>query len=137
MRTFLREGARFLQQQGLTSFPWSRSLFLIGIPLGRILQDPFYIGIALRFTKTWRTSHSLIHTNVVNKKSLTSVVSIFNAFSLHTVNFRVLFSLYTVDFRIPSALSFLRPVVSLTFYPAVSHLEKMTDGTLHSVAYYL
>ena len=122
MRTFLREGARFLQQQGLTPFPWSRSLFLIGIPFGRILRDPFHIEIALRFTKTWRTSHSLIQTNVVNKKSLTSAVSIFNAFSL-----------YTVGFRIPSTLLFLRPVVYLTFYPAVS-FGTMTDGTLHSVS---
>ena len=32
MRTFLCDGARFLQQQGWTLFPWSRSLFLIGIP---------------------------------------------------------------------------------------------------------
>ena len=110
MLTFLREGARFLQQQGLTPFPWSRSLFLIGITFGRILRDPFHIGVALRFTKMWRASHPLTHTNMVNKKSLTGAVSISNAFSLYAVSYRVPFSLYTVSFRIPSVLLFLRPV---------------------------
>ena len=115
-----------LSSWGCLVFYSSRAwpLFLIGIPLGRILRDPFHIGIALRFTKTWRASHSLIHKNMVNKKSFTSAISIFNAFSLHTVSFRVPFSLYTIGFRIPSALSFIRPVVSLTFYHAVSHLEQ-------------
>ena len=132
MHTFLRESARFLQQQGLTPFPWSRSLFLIGIPFRRILRDPFHIGIALRFTKTWRASYLLIHTNVVNKKSLTSVASIFNAFSLYAVSFRVPFSLYTIGFRIPSA--FIIPS-ACGFINILSF--QMTDGTLHSVAYYL
>ena len=46
----------------------------------------------------WRASHLLIHANVVSKWSLTSVVSIYNAFGLHTVSFRMTFS-----FIIPSA----------------------------------
>ena len=74
------------------------------------MRDPFRIGVALRFTKTWRASHSLIHTNVVMKKSLTGAVSISNTFTLYAVSFRVPFSLYTVGFRIPSVLLFLRPV---------------------------
>ena len=85
----------------------------------------------------WRASHSLIHTNVVNKQSLPSAVSIFNAFSLHTVSFRIPFSLHTVGFRIPSALSFLRPVVSLTFYLAISHLEQWLTAHYIPSLYYL
>ena len=41
MRTFLCEGARFLQQQGWTLFPWSRSLFLIGIPFWAYFAGSF------------------------------------------------------------------------------------------------
>ena len=35
----------------LTSPCWIRSLFLLGTSLGRILRDPFLIGIPLDFTK--------------------------------------------------------------------------------------
>ena len=41
MCTFLCEGARFLQQQGWTLFPWSRSLFLIGIPFRAYFAGSF------------------------------------------------------------------------------------------------
>ena len=41
MRTFLCEGARFLQQQGWTLFSWSRSLFLIGIPFRAYFAGSF------------------------------------------------------------------------------------------------
>ena len=113
-------------------------LFLIGIPLGRTLRDPFHIVVPLRFTKTWRASHSLIHANVVNKQSLTSAVSIYNAFSLHTISFRMPFSLHTVSLECPSALSFLRPVVPLlNILSCRQPFGTMTDGPLHSVTYHL
>ena len=57
-----------------------------------------FIGIPLRFHKTWRASHLLIHANVISKHSLTSAVSLYCAFGLHTVSFRMTFS-----FIIPSA----------------------------------
>ena len=41
MHTFLCEGARFLQQQGWPLFPWSRSLFLIGIPFWAYFAGSF------------------------------------------------------------------------------------------------
>ena len=99
MHTFVCEGAWFLQQQGLTSFPQSRSLFLIGIPLGVFCGILSIQESLLGLPKTWRASHSLIHANVVNKQSLTSAVSIYDAFGLHTVSFRMPFS-----FIIPSPL---------------------------------
>ena len=49
---------------GVEVFPY-RSL------LGRILRDPFHIGIPLRFLKTWKASHLLTHANVIGKQSLT------------------------------------------------------------------
>ena len=61
---------------------------------------------------------------MVNKQSLTSAVSIFNAFSLHTVSFRMPFS-----FIISSACGFLN-ILSCR-----QSFGTMTDGLLHSVTY--
>ena len=96
------------------------------------MRDPFHIGVVLRFTKTWRASHSFIHSNVVIKKSLTGAVSISNAFTIYAVSFRVPFSLYTVGFRIPSVLLFHRPVFYILPYRQPFGI--MTDGTLPAVS---
>ena len=93
--------------------------------LGRILRDPFHIGVPLRFNKTWRASHLLIHANVVSKQSLTSTVSIYNAFGLHTVNFRMTFS-----FIIPSA----RDASPQNFIPS-SVIWTRTDDPLDLATY--
>ena len=42
---------RFYSSRVLTSPSWIRSFFLLGVSLGRILRDPFLIGIPLDFTK--------------------------------------------------------------------------------------
>ena len=52
MRTLVGEGiGGFYSSRMLTSPCWIRSLFILGISLGRILRDPFLIGIPLDFTK--------------------------------------------------------------------------------------
>ena len=52
MRTLIGEGIGvFYSNRALTSPCWIRSLFLLRVSLGRILQDPFLIGIPLDFTK--------------------------------------------------------------------------------------
>ena len=133
MRTFLREGARFLQQQGWTLFPWSRSLFLIGIPFWGVFYGILSIQeLFLGLPKTWRASHSFIHSNMVIKKSLSGAVSISNAFTIYAVSFREPFSLYTVGFRIPSVLLFHRPVFYISSYRQPLYIT--TDGTLPSVS---
>ena len=98
MRTLVREGAWVFIVVGVDPFSLEQKSFPYRSLLGRILRDPFHIGIPLRFLKTWRASHVLIQANVVNKHSLTNVVSLHYAFSLDPVNFRIPLAM------IPSAL---------------------------------
>ena len=79
----------FYSNRGLTSFPWSRSLFLIGVFFGRILRDPFQIGIPLRYLKTWRARHFLIYATVIGKQSFTNVVSLPYAFNLNPISSKI------------------------------------------------
>ena len=125
MRTLVREGAWVFIVVGLDPFSLEKKSFPYRNLLGRILRDPFHIGVPLRFNKTWRASHLFIHANVVSKRSLTSNVSIYNAFGLHTVSFRMTFS-----FIIPLACgaspqNFIPPSVIWT----------RTDGPLDPVTY--
>ena len=94
MRTLVREDAQVFIVVGVDSFSLEQKSFPYRSLLGRILRDPFHIGIPLRFLKTWRTSHLLIHANVVSKHSLTSVISLHYAFSFHPVSFRITLQLY-------------------------------------------
>ena len=99
------------------------------------MRDPFHIGISLRFHKTWRASNLLIHANVVSKHSLTSTVSLYYAFGLHTVSFRMTFS-----FIIPSACgaphNFIPPSVikqRLTAQKIPSHIHRRPILLDHSL----
>ena len=75
MRPLVREGAWVFIVIGVNPFSLEQKSFPYRSLLGRILWDPFHIGIPLRFHKTWRASHLFIHANVVSKHSLTSAVS--------------------------------------------------------------
>ena len=67
----VREGAWVFIVVGVDSFSLEQKSFPYKSLLGRILWDPFHIGIPLRFLKTWRASHLLTHANVIGKQSLT------------------------------------------------------------------
>ena len=71
----------------LTSPCWIRSLFLLGVSLGRILQDPFLIGIPLGFTKRGEQVISLFTRYVGGKQPFIRIVSLHCPFSLNAVSF--------------------------------------------------
>ena len=89
MRTLVCEGAWIFIVVGVDPFSLEWKFFPYRSLLGCILQDPFHIGIPLRFLKTWRASHFLTYANVVGKQSFTNAVSLHYAFSLNPVSFRI------------------------------------------------
>ena len=131
MRTFLCDGARFLQQQGWTLFPWSRSPFLIGIPLWAYFAGSFpYRSCSQVYPKrgeqvihllferghqeipTWCRQHILTLSPFVLSAS--------GAFSLYAIGFACSFSPTMPSFRIlilPSAMMNLR--LTAPFLPSL------------------
>ena len=73
--------------RSLTSPCWIRSLFLLGVSLGRILRDPFLIGIPLGFTKHGEQVISLYIRYVGGKQPFVRIVSLHCPFSLNVVSF--------------------------------------------------
>ena len=71
----------------LTSPCWIRSLFLLGVFLGRILQDPFLIGIPLGFTKRGEQVISLYTLYMGGKQPFIRIVSLHCPLSLNVVSF--------------------------------------------------
>ena len=72
------------------TFPcWIRSLFLLGVSLGRILRDPFLIGIPLDFTKRGEQVISLYTWYVGGKQQFIRIISLHCPFSLNAVSFLI------------------------------------------------
>ena len=71
----------------LTSPCWFRSLFLLGVSLGRILRDPFLIGIPLDFTKRGEQVIALYIWYVGGKQPFIRIVNLYCPFSLNVVSF--------------------------------------------------
>ena len=78
---------RFYSSRALTSPSWIRSFFLLGVSLGRILRDPFLIGIPLDFTKRREQVISLYTWYVGGKQPFIRIVSLYCPFSLNAVSF--------------------------------------------------
>ena len=128
MCTLVREGAQVFIVVGVDPFSLEQKSFPYRSLLGRILRDPFHIEIPLRFHKTWRASHLLIHANVVSKHSLTSAVSLYYTFNLHPVSFRITLQLYyPVSLWGASPYNFSPPSVTkqgLTAQQIPSHIHR-------------
>ena len=77
----------FYSNRALTSPCWIRSLFLLGVSLGRILWDPFLIGIPLGFTKCGEQVISLYTRYVGGKQPFIRIISLHCPFSLNIVSF--------------------------------------------------
>ena len=77
----------FYSSRALTSPSWIRILCLLGVSLGRILRDPFLIGIPLDFTKHREQVISLYTCYVGGKKPFIRIVSLYCPFSLNAVSF--------------------------------------------------
>ena len=122
MRTFLCDGARFLQQQGWTLFPWSRSPFLIGIPLWAYLAGSFPYRSCSQvypkrgeqvihlFIQTWLSRNPCLAPSAYLMPS-PYVPSASGASSLYAVGFACTFSSTMPSFRVlilPSAMMNLR-----------------------------
>ena len=77
----------FYSSKVLTYPCWIRSLFLLGVFLGRILQDPFLIGIPLGFTKRGEQVISLYTLYMGGKQPFIRIVSLHCPLSLNVVSF--------------------------------------------------
>ena len=132
MRTFLCDGARFLQQQGWTHFPWSRSLFLIGIPFWAYFAGSFPYRSCSQvypkrgkqvihlFIQTWLSKNPCLAPSTYLMPS-PYVPSTSGAFSLYAVGFKYTFSSTMPSFRVLS-------------HTTVSHDEPTSNGPLPSVS---
>ena len=76
MRTLVGEGIGVFIVVELTSPYGIRSLFLLGISLGRILQDPFLMGILLDSTKRGEKVISLYTRYMGGKQTSINTVSL-------------------------------------------------------------
>ena len=132
MRTFLCDGARFLQQQGWTLFPWSRSLFLIGIPFWAYFAGSFPYRSCSQvypkrreqvihlFIQTWLSRNPCLVPSAYLMPS-PYVPSASGDFSLYAVGFKYTFSSTMPSFRVLS-------------HTTVSHDEPTSDGPSPSVS---
>ena len=77
----------FYSNRALTSPCWIRSLVIWRVSLGRILRDPFLIGIPLDFTKRGEQVISLYTWYVGGKQPFIKIVSLYYPFSLNAISF--------------------------------------------------
>ena len=136
MRTFLREGARFLLQQGLTLFPWSRSLFFIGIPFWAYFAGSFpYRSCSQVYPKRGeQVIHLFIQTWL--SRNLCLVPSAYLMPSLYMPS-----ASGSPSISIPSVSEYLQFYYSIvlcsTSHPTVSHYKSRLTAHYLPSLYYL
>ena len=133
MRTFLRDGARFLQQQGWTLFSLEQKSFpyrnpSLGVFCGIFSIQEWFLGLP----KTWRVSYPLKrgHQEIPAWRRQHILMpspcapSASGAFSLYAVGFPCTFNSTTPTFRIPLLPSaMMKPRLTAHYIPSLPSYE--------------
>ena len=131
MHTFLRDGARFLQQQGWTLFSLEQKSFpyrnpSLGVFCGIFSIQELFLGLP----KTWRASHPFIIQTWPSRNPCLVPSAYLNAFAMCAVSF---WGLQPLCRRLRMYLQFHDAIVPGS-HTTVSYDEPTSDGPFPSVS---